>query len=81
MFEYSISGVCAKKVAFNLEGDKISNLNFLGGCPGTLQGISKLVDNMPIDDIIEKLSGITCGLKSTSCPDQLSKVLLELKNK
>lgn len=81
MFEYSISGVCAKKVVFNLEEDKIKNLNFLGGCPGTLQGISRLVDNMPIDEVIKKLSGISCGLKSTSCPDQLSKVLLEIKNK
>ena len=64
----------------DVEGDIIKSVEFVRGCPGNLFGISQLVKGMNIDDAIEKLSGIKCGNKDTSCPDQLSKALKEIKN-
>ena len=64
---------------FDVTDNKISGLRVMGGCSGNLQGISKLVEGMDIDEVIEKLSGIRCGFKNTSCPDQLAKALKEFK--
>jgi uncharacterized protein (TIGR03905 family) len=58
----------------------VLNVQFIGGCNGNLQGISKLVDGMDVDEVIEKIEGIHCGFKPTSCPDQLAKALKEAKN-
>ena len=80
MYEYTPSGVCSKTIFFDVEDGKITNLKFVGGCNGNLQGISSLAEGMLIDDLIDKLSGIKCGDKDTSCPDQLSKALLSYKN-
>ena len=80
MYEYTPSGVCSKTIFFDVEDGKITNLKFVGGCNGNLQGISSLAEGMLIDDLIDKLSGIKCGDKNTSCPDQLSKALLSYKN-
>lgn len=63
------------------DGDIITDVDFLGGCNGNLQGIKSLVRGMTIDDVISKLSGIRCGDKPTSCPDQLAKCLKEIKSK
>lgn len=63
-----------------LDGEKITDVDFLGGCHGNLQGIKSLVIGMNIDEVISKLSGIRCGDKSTSCPDQLAKCLIEIKS-
>lgn len=68
-------GVCAKEITFDIEDGRLHNLNFVGGCPGNLRAISILLEGMPVKEVIEKLSGITCGKKETSCADQLAKIL------
>lgn len=77
---YKTSGVCAKEINFDIVDGTIRNVVFVNGCPGNLFGIAKLVEGMQIDDAIEKLEGIDCRGKGTSCPDQLSKALIEYKN-
>lgn len=77
--KFKPSGVCAKEMSFDIIDNKIKNLNFINGCPGNLIGLSKLIDGMDIDEVIEKLRGIDCRGKGTSCPDQLSKALEEWK--
>ena len=62
-----------------MDGGKLVSLRVLGGCSGNLQGISKLVEGMEIDEVISRLEGINCGFKKTSCPDQLAKALREYK--
>ena len=80
MYTYKTSGVCSTEIHIDIEGDIIKSVEFVRGCPGNLFGISQLVKGMNIDDAIEKLSGIKCRDKDTSCPDQLSKALKEIKN-
>lgn len=80
MFVYKTSGVCATEIHVDVENNIIKSVEFVRGCPGNLFGISNLVKGMNIDDAISKLKGIKCGNKSTSCPDQLSKALEEIKN-
>ena len=77
--KYKPSGVCAKEISFDIVDNKVRNLDFLNGCPGNLIGLSKLIDGMDIDEAIERLKGIDCRGKGTSCPDQLSKALEEYK--
>ena len=69
---YNTSGTCAKQIIIVLEDEIIKNIEFIGGCNGNLQGIDRLAQGMKITDVIEKLKGIRCGAKSTSCPDQLA---------
>lgn len=78
-FEYATKGVCSKAMIFDVEDNKIKNLNVIGGCNGNLQGISHLVEGMDIDEVIKRVEGIRCGMKSTSCPDQLAQALKEYK--
>ena len=73
--EYKTQGVCASAINFDVEDGKVRNVRFTGGCNGNTQGIAKLVENMKVEDVIDRLSGIKCGFKSTSCPDQLAKAL------
>lgn len=73
--EYRPKGVCSQKITFDVEEGKVKNVKFLGGCNGNLQGIASLVEGMPVEEVIEKLEGIKCGYKDTSCPDQLAKAL------
>lgn len=75
MFSYSTEGVCAKKINFDIIEGKLSNVEFVGGCPGNLIGIKALVEGMEPNDAIKKLKGISCGGKTTSCPDQLALAL------
>lgn len=75
MFTYKMTGVCSKKITFEIECDKLKSVKFYSGCPGNLHGISNLVEGMPVEEAIIRLKGITCGGKSTSCPDQLAKAL------
>jgi uncharacterized protein (TIGR03905 family) len=74
---YKPSGVCCSEISFEIDDStqKISSVNFKGGCSGNAGGISKLVVGMSVDEVIEKLEGINCGFKPTSCPDQLAKAL------
>ncbi len=69
---YKTTGTCSTQIDLDVEGGIIRNLRFTGGCNGNLQGISKLVEGMKAEEAIEKLRGIKCGAKDTSCPDQLS---------
>ena len=80
-FEYTPKGVCAQKIIIDIEDNNIKNIRIVGGCPGNLLGISKLLQNRNIDEIIGDLEGIRCGLKSTSCPDQIAQALMEYKRK
>ncbi|MDO4474249.1 MAG: TIGR03905 family TSCPD domain-containing protein [Eubacteriales bacterium] len=72
---YKTQGTCSQMINLELDGDKIKSVEFIGGCHGNLQGISKLVEGMKAADAIERLEGIRCGFKPTSCPDQLAKAL------
>ncbi len=75
MINYTPTGVCSKNITINLKDNIIEDISFTSGCPGNLQGICSLVKGMRAEDVIEKLKGIKCGSKNTSCPDQLSKAL------
>lgn len=78
-FSYVPQGVCSRLLEFEFDGDKIKNLQVVGGCNGNLKGISSLLVGMPIDSAIEKLEGICCNNKSTSCPDQIAQALKAYK--
>lgn len=80
-FAYKTNGVCARNIYIEVDGDTIKNVSFEGGCNGNTKGISTLVQGMKIDDVIEKLSGIKCGFKNTSCPAQLAEALKLIKEK
>ena len=78
---YNTSGTCSRQIIFKVDEDeRITNVRFIGGCSGNLQGIAKLVEGQRIDDIIDKLQGIVCR-SGTSCPDQLAKALVNYKTK
>ena len=77
---YTTQGVCSKKIDIEIEDGVIISAKYTGGCHGNTQGISALVRGMKVDDAIERLSGIRCGFKTTSCPDQLAKALEQYKN-
>lgn len=79
MYEFKTFGVCAKKIKFEVEDNRVKSVEFEGGCNGNLQGISTLVEGMKVGEVIEKLRGISCGSKDTSCPDQLTRALEELE--
>lgn len=81
VFEYKPKGVCSSKMIFKIENDIILDVKIIGGCPGNSLGVSSLIQNQNIDDIINKLDGIRCGFKNTSCPDQISTALKEYKQK
>ena len=76
-YSYEPEGVCPFQIDFDIDGDKISNIQFYGGCNGNLKAISKLVDGWTVEQIEEKLLGNTCGRKPTSCADQLAKAVRE----
>ncbi len=79
MYQYKTKGTCSQMISFDLEDGKVKNVSFLGGCNGNLKGIAALVEGMDIDAVIERVEGIRCGMKSTSCPDQLAKALRAAK--
>ncbi|PAB59475.1 TIGR03905 family TSCPD domain-containing protein [Anaeromicrobium sediminis] len=76
---YKTVGTCAKEIEFHVEDNTIKDVKFQGGCPGSLTGIMSLLIGTDVDVAIERLRGITCGSKTTSCPDQLSKALESYK--
>lgn len=76
------SGVCSSEMIFEIdENNVVQDLKVIGGCNGNLKGISALIKGMKVDDVIKKLSGIKCGFRETSCPDQIAEALIEYKNK
>lgn len=78
---YKTKGVCSRQINFEMDGDIIRSVNFVGGCHGNTQGISRLVEGMDIHSAISKIDGIDCGGRGTSCPDQLAKALKEYLEK
>lgn len=70
--QYKPKGVCSRRIRFDLEDGLLKNVEFEGGCSGNTQGISHLAEGMPAEEAIRRLSGIRCGFKPTSCPDQLA---------
>lgn len=79
-YEYTPSGVCSRKMIFELDGDKIESLEVVGGCNGNLKGIASLLKGQDIHTVIERLEGIQCGMKNTSCPDQIAQALKAYEN-
>lgn len=77
-YEFTPRGVCSQKMIIDVEDGVVRELQVLGGCNGNLKGISSLVKGMKIEDVIERLEGIHCGMKPTSCPDQLARALKEM---
>lgn len=75
MYTYTTKGVCARKINFDIEDNRIKNISFIGGCDGNLKAICSLAEGMEVATVIEKLRGISCDGKPTSCPDQLAKAL------
>ena len=76
-FEYKTKGTCSQRILFEIEDGILRNVQFLGGCNGNLKGIGSLVEGMPAQQVIDRLEGTTCGMKPTSCPDQLAKAIKE----
>ena len=69
---YNTRGTCARQISFELNGNIVTNVEFLGGCNGNLKAVSSLVDGLTVEEIEERVKGIKCGFKSTSCSDQLA---------
>lgn len=76
-YEYETKGTCSRTIFFDVENGILHNVQFVGGCNGNLKGIGALVEGMKVKDVIDRVEGIRCGMKSTSCPDQLAKALKE----
>ena len=79
-FSYKTSGVCSREIAFEIEDGKVKNVQFFGGCNGNLKGIAALVEGMDVEEVIRRVEGVRCGMKTTSCPDQLAQALKAVKN-
>lgn len=79
MFEYKTRGTCSRAIQFDVEDNVIKTCRFIGGCMGNTQGVARLVEGMTVDAAIAKLSGIDCGGRGTSCPDQLARALSQYK--
>ena len=78
-YEHTNKGTCSRSILFDIEDGKLKNVQFIGGCNGNLKGISALVEGMNVQDVIARVEGIQCGMKSTSCPDQLAQALKQAK--
>ena len=74
-YDFSPKGVCARRLEFELDGDIVKNVQFMGGCNGNLKALAALTEGMTVDQVCERLKGITCGLKNTACSDQLAQAL------
>lgn len=79
-YNYKTNGTCSTAITFDIEDDIIKNVKFTGGCNGNLKALSRLVDGMSVDEIENKLKGITCGWKNTSCSDQLARAVRRAYN-
>ena len=79
-YEYTTKGTCSREILFEIEDGKLKNVQYIGGCNGNLKGISKLVEGMDVQEVISRLEGTTCGMKNTSCPDQLAQALKKALN-
>ncbi len=80
-YAYNTRGVCASQIIVDMDGDTVNSVQFIGGCNGNAKGIASLVSGMKAEEVIRRLKSITCGSKSTSCPDQLASALLAILEK
>ena len=80
-YKYETRGTCSRLIEFTVEDGILKDVVYTGGCNGNLQGISKLVEGMKVEDVIAKLKGVRCGMKSTSCPDKLATALTAVLEK
>lgn len=80
-YRYTPQRVCSMQMVFEIDNNVIKKLKIIGGCPGNTVGVSKLVEEKSIDEVIDMLKGIPCGKRGTSCPDQVARALLEYKEK
>lgn len=72
---YKTTGTCSQAINFELEDGIVKNVQFIGGCNGNTQGVGALVEGMKAEDVIKRLKGIKCGMRQTSCPDQLARAI------
>ena len=79
-FQYRPRGVCSQLMDIEVEDGRILDVKITGGCSGNLQGISRLLKGMGVDDAIERMEGIRCGMKRSSCPDQLAQALKQIRD-
>ncbi len=79
-FSYKTNGTCSYQINFSINDGIVSNIEFLGGCNGNTKGVAALAEGMKVDEVISRLASIKCGMKSTSCPDQLSIALQKAKS-
>lgn len=77
--KYKTHGVCSREIDFEVENNTLVHVQFVGGCSGNTQGVSRLVEGMDVDEAIRRLEGIQCGYRPTSCPDQLAEALKQYK--
>ncbi len=75
MYDFKVKGVCSRSVSFDIEENKVKNVSFIGGCSGNTQGVARLIEGMDVKEAIDRIKGIKCGFKDTSCPDQLAQAL------
>lgn len=80
-FSYKTSGTCSREIIITVDGDTVTEVKFVGGCSGNTQGVAALCRGMKIGEVIERLKGIKCGFKPTSCPDQLATALMAREGK
>lgn len=78
--KHNTKGVCSRSITFDVKDNKVTDVQFEGGCSGNTQGVARLVEGMDIEEAIKRMKGIRCGFKSTSCPDQLALALLAYKD-
>ena len=76
---YKTKGVCSQEITFDVQDNKLTNVQFVGGCAGNTQGVARLVEGMEVDEDNRRLDGIQCGPRPTSCPDQLARALKQFK--
>ena len=79
-YQYNTRGTCSRQILFDIEDGKVRNVRFISGCSGNTQGVAKLVEGMDVDEVIARLKGIRCGMKATSCPDQLARALEQARD-
>lgn len=80
-YTYRCKGTCSMQINFDIEDNKLYNVSFMGGCDGNAQGVASLVEGMDVDTVVKRLSGIDCAGRGTSCPDQLAKAIIKVKEK
>lgn len=80
VYQYRTKGTCSSQILLEIEDGKVHNVQFIGGCSGNTQGVARLVEGMDVDEAISRMKGIRCGMRPTSCPDQLAQALELAKN-